>query len=871
MEGKSRPKQRALNNALPLTIWRDDLPVFANENAFVADEGASHFKKAIPVPVIKSVPQQQNPASYMSGFRRPDHYIKFHLSGGADAAHGCDTYDLTDGDTEWLYTNYICKGQFARDLNREQMRDIELIKLRTGFDVPESGSCAINLLELFEKSVLASNKSSAQLDRERLEIFSETRMEDLIAYFETEAYALAPLKVADLPEFPEAAAVVGAVEFFKSKYEKLDAFRKYEKFKTAQVVFVHDLYKYWIKKRQRMGKALIRRFQIPPDPNDLNPFVAFRPREVKRHATTRSSEKKVSEQMSTLNAKQYQKMRQLKQDGERIKLILNSLQFREELKLERTALSVAMFDLRLGNETEFGRQHGLSRQSMDDKIQCNLPPHLSNYQNLIISTLPKPNLNFLNQTVEKLANLKADAKRLKLVPSEWTIEDRKLADEEEEEDGTYARPNNRLSDTFRSGREDSDAALIDQLLNPALSFYNGVYQIPPTIAGSKRVDDSTIQMFSDLETTLRTLQSVSRPRNAGEIGVREAYEFEQNADAEIFEKLELRYNKLMGLPNVAAADPLIQKWVSISATALPTLVESSQETDTNVVLSPAFYRKQKKAWESTKDSILPTESSVSELIGVPFLSSLSYPLVVPSDTGFESEAIDFGDFGESQEEADTFFHGAIRHSRLGPAVDFYHEIKVPREPDPFIDEPLERLVMSDCIIEELGNDAPEDAGVLENHKRKMIIGLEGRTKRSKLTPPSLIPPISPLPLYNSDVIDALRSLQSQPILPVKQISNLFLTSSLSSRHLIPHLSPVADQQKLSVPLFNKSPSSLQAPFEQQQTQNLASIRANNKSPNVTYPNGAFVSHVQPFVYNAQSHYAAMVFINLFDFAFRLMA
>lgn len=284
---KPKTKQRSLNNALPLTIVREELPtIVEKENEANAP---SHYKKAIPVPVIKSVPPHQNPASYLSGYTLPEHYIKFHLYGGAEAAHCTDSYDLTDSDIDWLYSNYVCKAprETVRDPAKEQARDIELIKTRTGFDVPETGSSVINLLELFERYAATSTKPTAQIERERFEIFSEHRMEELISYFEIEAYALCPLKVADLTEFPETTAVTGAMEYLKSKYEKMEHAKKYEKFKTATAQFAHDVYKFWIKKRQKLGKALIRRFQIPPDVNDLSPFIAFRPREIKRHASSR--------------------------------------------------------------------------------------------------------------------------------------------------------------------------------------------------------------------------------------------------------------------------------------------------------------------------------------------------------------------------------------------------------------------------------------------------------------------------------------------------------------------------------------------------------------------------------------------------------
>ena len=110
----------------------------------------------------------------------------------------------------------------------------------------------------------------------------------------------------------------------------------------------------------------------------------------------------MSDQLSTLNIKQFQKMRQLKQDGEKLKLIIQSMQLREEIKRERTAISISTFDLRLANETEFGRQIGLTRNSIDDVVKPNLSSSMSAYSTLLISPLPKPNFSIINAAVKLL-------------------------------------------------------------------------------------------------------------------------------------------------------------------------------------------------------------------------------------------------------------------------------------------------------------------------------------------------------------------------------------------------------------------------------------------------------------------------------------
>jgi enhancer of polycomb-like protein len=39
------------------------------------------------------------------------------------------------------------------------------------------------------------------------------------------------------------------------------------------------VYDYWVDKRKRLGKPIMRRLQMPPFVTDPNPFAVFRPRE----------------------------------------------------------------------------------------------------------------------------------------------------------------------------------------------------------------------------------------------------------------------------------------------------------------------------------------------------------------------------------------------------------------------------------------------------------------------------------------------------------------------------------------------------------------------------------------------------------------
>ncbi len=62
------------------------------------------------------------------------------------------------------------------------------------------------------------------------------------------------------------------------------------------------MYDYWIKKRNRVGKALLRRFQPPTSINDTSPHSTFRPREKeeKRIRRTRKNDKDAHKKLKHL-------------------------------------------------------------------------------------------------------------------------------------------------------------------------------------------------------------------------------------------------------------------------------------------------------------------------------------------------------------------------------------------------------------------------------------------------------------------------------------------------------------------------------------------------------------------------------------------
>ena len=96
-----------------------------------------------------------------------------------------------------------------------------------------------------------------------------------------------------------------------------------ESYKFASGKLVTHVYDYWKKKREKQGRALIRRFQPPTSINDTSPHSTFRPREreEKRMRRTRMKDKDAHKNLKQFHA-----------DFRRAKELLEQLVKREKAK-----------------------------------------------------------------------------------------------------------------------------------------------------------------------------------------------------------------------------------------------------------------------------------------------------------------------------------------------------------------------------------------------------------------------------------------------------------------------------------------------------------------------------------------------------------
>lgn len=112
--------------------------------------------------------------------------------------------------------------------------------------------------------------------------------------------------------------------------------------------FVEAVYKYWLKKRKKIRKPLMRDFRAPPDVENPSPHVAFRPRHAGRRISTRNPRKN--------DFNNFNKMRYLKRDFVKLLDIVELMIQREKFKSDSTLLQTHIFDEKLRSTTA-GKKH----------------------------------------------------------------------------------------------------------------------------------------------------------------------------------------------------------------------------------------------------------------------------------------------------------------------------------------------------------------------------------------------------------------------------------------------------------------------------------------------------------------------------------
>jgi len=114
-----------------------------------------------------------------------------------------------------------------------------------------------------------------------------------------------------------------------------------------------DVYQYWVSKRSKLKRPLLRRFWPVTSTDDTNPHLVFRPREKEKYKLRKKRQ-------NDMDA--YLKLQQLKQDFSQIRLLLGLIQKREELNRSLIILQKEWFEQKLYDSIDTS---GLCRVSQD--------------------------------------------------------------------------------------------------------------------------------------------------------------------------------------------------------------------------------------------------------------------------------------------------------------------------------------------------------------------------------------------------------------------------------------------------------------------------------------------------------------------------
>jgi len=106
--------------------------------------------------------------------------------------------------------------------------------------------------------------------------------------------------------------------------------------KLKQVL--NDVYSYWVSKRSKLKRPLLRRYWPVTSTDDTNPHLVFRPREKEKYKLRKKRQ-------NDLDA--FHKMKQLRNDFDNLRAVLELVKRREELNHLHAQLQIELFQQRL--------------------------------------------------------------------------------------------------------------------------------------------------------------------------------------------------------------------------------------------------------------------------------------------------------------------------------------------------------------------------------------------------------------------------------------------------------------------------------------------------------------------------------------------
>eukprot|EP00980_Cylindrotheca_fusiformis_P017947 scaffold5703_cov132-Cylindrotheca_fusiformis.AAC.6 len=127
---------------------------------------------------------------------------------------------------------------------------------------------------------------------------------------------------------------------------------------------LQDVYNYWVSKRSKLKRPLLRRFWPVTSSDDTNPHLVFRPREKEKYKLRKKRQN---------DMEAYRKLQQLKQDFEHVRVLMELVIHREELSRSLILLQKEWFQQKLYDCIDTSGEPRISkdleRTTLDELLQ----------------------------------------------------------------------------------------------------------------------------------------------------------------------------------------------------------------------------------------------------------------------------------------------------------------------------------------------------------------------------------------------------------------------------------------------------------------------------------------------------------------------
>jgi enhancer of polycomb-like protein len=130
---------------------------------------------------------------------------------------------------------------------------------------------------------------------------------------------------------------------------------------TTSKHVIQEVYNYWVQKRSKLKRPLLRRFWPVTSTEDTNPHLVFRPREKEKYKLRKKRQN---------DANAYRKLKQLREDFDNLRAVLDLVRKREQVYRTHLQLHIELFEQRLYDTIDTSGQSIRSEYSIICKDQA---------------------------------------------------------------------------------------------------------------------------------------------------------------------------------------------------------------------------------------------------------------------------------------------------------------------------------------------------------------------------------------------------------------------------------------------------------------------------------------------------------------------